>query len=102
MADPTNPLPQPMGEETRHYWLVQRMAKATRVDLVAAMQDGVLTQEDWAGIVTCCRGCDWAEGCTDWLDKPVDDTRAFPTPCLNRKRLAAIQAKLENLVAQEG
>lgn len=90
-----------MGDQTRHYWLVQRMAKATGVDLVAAMRDGALTQDDWAGIITCCRGCAWTEGCTEWLDKPIDDTRAFPQACINRKRLAGLQAKLDELASQE-
>ncbi|SMX46949.1 hypothetical protein MAA8898_03566 [Maliponia aquimaris] len=91
-----------MGDETRHFWLVQRMAKATGVDLVAAMQDGDMTQQDWAGIVTDCRGCQWVEGCTDWLDTPVDDTRPAPESCVNRERLAHLQSKLDELAQQEG
>jgi hypothetical protein len=90
-----------MGDQARHYWLVQRMAKATGVDLVSAMADGEMTQEDWAGIVTCCRGCHWADGCAEWLDKPVDDTRAFPESCLNRKRLVAVGASPEEPIPQE-
>ncbi|GGF61861.1 MULTISPECIES: DUF6455 family protein [Mameliella] len=87
--------PTVLGDETEHYWLVQRMAKATGVDLVGAMDAGLLTQEDWAGLVTRCRGCTWSEGCGQWLNKPVDDTRSFPGTCLNRKRLAALQDAME-------
>ncbi|SNT18938.1 DUF6455 family protein [Antarctobacter heliothermus] len=83
--------PQPLGNATDHYWLVQRMAKATGVDLVRAVDVGLLSQVDWAGLVTRCRGCTWAEGCGHWLDAPGDDIRALPTPCVNRKRLAALK-----------
>lgn len=84
-----------LGEEIEHYWLVQRMAKATGVDLVQAMDAGVLAQDGWAEIVTRCRGCQWAEGCGRWLDQPVDEERGLPTPCRNRRRLAEIKEQLE-------
>lgn len=86
---------RPLGDESEHYWLVQRMAKATGVDLVAAAQAGLLTQEDWAGIVTSCRRCQWTEGCGRWLDQPAEEQRALPGPCLNRKRLTEIKTALE-------
>ena len=96
MADGTA-FPPVLGDEVEHYWLVQRMAKATGVDLVQALDAGLLTQEDWASIVTRCRGCQWTEGCGDWLDQPIDDTRPFPQPCVNRKRLARIGDRLAEL-----
>ena len=89
------PAPQPLGDETEHYWLVQRMAKATGVDLVRATDAGLLSQDDWAGIVTRCRGCQWADGCAHWLGAPVEEERALPNPCLNRKRLAALKDALD-------
>jgi hypothetical protein len=87
--------PVPLGEEIDHYWLVQRMAKATGVDLVRATEAGLLEQEEWADIVTRCRGCQWADGCDNWLSKPVDESRALPEPCLNRNHLAALQDALD-------
>ncbi|WP_305967943.1 MULTISPECIES: DUF6455 family protein [unclassified Mameliella] len=93
--------PTVLGDETEHYWLVQRMAKATGVDLVGATDAGLLSQEDWAGIVTCCRGCGWSQRCDQWLNKPVDDTRSFPGNCLNRKRLAALQEAMEGITSSE-
>lgn len=86
--------PRPLGHETDHYWLVKRMAKATGVDLVRAVEEGVLSHADWAGIVTRCRGCTWAGGCGHWLDAPVEDTRAIPGSCLNRNRLADLRDKM--------
>ncbi|CUH74685.1 DUF6455 family protein [Tropicibacter naphthalenivorans] len=86
---------RPLGEENEHYWLVQRMAKATGVDLVRAWDQGLLTHDDWAAIVTRCRGCRWAEGCDHWLDLPTDADRDLPHSCLNKTRLAKIKATLE-------
>lgn len=99
---PTAPRPQPLGDETEHYWLVQRMAKAAGVDLVQATEAGLLNQEDWAGIVTRCRTCQWAEGCHRWLDAPIDDQhRPIPEPCVNRRRLDRIKSELEAAALQE-
>ena len=86
---------RPLGEENEHYWLVQRMAKATGVDLVAAWERDLLKPDDWAAIVNRCRTCQWAEGCARWLNRPIDDTRALPDPCLNNTRLDAIRTRLE-------
>ncbi len=86
-----------LGPENEHYWLVKRMAKATGIDLVKAAEANIMTQEDWAGIVTHCRGCDWAEGCGRWLDQTTEVQRALPTPCINRSRLADIKSELEEM-----
>lgn len=78
-----------LGKEIDHYWLLTRMAAATRAGLVAAHQDGRLSQDDWSGMVQACRGCDWADGCKSWLDL---DQRAdvAPAPCVNRDALKAL------------
>lgn len=86
---------RPLGPEIEHYWLVQRMAKQTGVDLVAAMQAGIIDQTQWAGIVTHCRSCDWAEGCHQWLDTAEAEDTELPKPCVNRDTLAGIQAALK-------
>jgi hypothetical protein len=96
MADGAGRVPV-LGPEKDHFWLVQRMAKATGVDLVKAWDSGILTADDWAGIVTRCRGCSWTDGCDRFLDTPNAGNRAAPEPCLNHKRLARIKATLEEL-----
>ena len=85
---------RPLGDETEHYWLVQRMARASGTDLVEASDTGALTQADWAGMVHRCRGCAWADGCQRWLSQPVDALREAPADCLNHDRFAALQARL--------
>lgn len=84
-----------LGPEIDHYWLVQRMAKATGIDLVQAAEADVMSQQDWAGIVNHCRGCDWAQGCGQWLNRSKDEMRDVPSKCINRSRLAEIKAELE-------
>ncbi len=87
-----------LGPENEHFWLVQRMAKATGIDLVKAADVDLMTQKDWADIVTHCRGCNWSDGCGRWLDKPREGLRDLPQPCVNRTRLAEIKADLEELM----
>ncbi|MDQ2095671.1 DUF6455 family protein [Rhodalgimonas zhirmunskyi] len=82
---------KPLGETKRHFWLAQRMAKLHDVDLVGAVARGDLAQEEWAGMVTRCRGCEWTEGCTRFLEQGEahDD---LPHDCRNRVRMAELLA----------
>jgi hypothetical protein len=43
------------------------MARATGTDLATAMQDGELSTDDWAQMVTNCRGCSCVQACRDKL-----------------------------------
>ncbi len=89
-----------LGPELDHYWLVQRMAKTTGVDLVKAWDAGLLTSEDWAGLVHRCGGCAWTGGCDRFLDdRARSETPDLPAPCLNRSRFAEIKAQLQELDA---
>ncbi|NSX56053.1 DUF6455 family protein [Parasulfitobacter algicola] len=74
---------KPLGDTVTHYWLAKRMAKTAGVDLVAAIQDGRLHDQDWAETVTRCRGCGWAEGCQKWLLKHQDSVDKAPISCKN-------------------
>ncbi|MBN8185351.1 MAG: hypothetical protein GYB50_05240 [Rhodobacteraceae bacterium] len=85
---------QPLGDPQEHYWLVQRMAQANGTDLVLATDAGILTQEDWAGMVQRCRGCKWTDGCQRWLDRPEDALRDTPEDCVNRAHFAALKELL--------
>ncbi|MBP0482446.1 DUF6455 family protein [Sagittula salina] len=97
--------PAPMGDEMEHYWLVQRVAKATGIDLVQAMERGVLEQARWAEIVTSCRSCHWTDGCARWLEAHTEakdaEDRPLPGPCLNRRRLAQVKADLGEISQRE-
>ncbi len=85
--------PAPLGDEVAHYWLAQRMARATGTDLVGATADGKLTQEEWSEMVLRCRGCQWTNGCQSWLeDLSAEGERAPPVTCVNHKRFEALHA----------
>ncbi|SDH42407.1 DUF6455 family protein [Alloyangia pacifica] len=99
------PRPFPLGDERTHYWRVQRMARATGVDLAEAQRLGVLPQRDWAGMVGRCRGCLWSEDCDHWLDfraeldndeSEQDALRTCPEDCVNRRTFAALQGELDH------
>jgi hypothetical protein len=80
----TDPRVRRLGGERRHYWLALRMAKAAGADLQRALEDGRITHGDWAGVVTRCRGCTWAEGCACWLKAQGTDRAAgVPQACPN-------------------
>lgn len=83
----------PLGDEKVHYWLVQGMARATGIDLVAAMDDGLLSSEAWADVVQRCRGCDWQRdggGCSRWLALQEPGAAHVPDTCENKSIFALI------------
>ncbi len=91
--------PQPLGDTDTHYWLAQRMAKAAGIDLVAATEAGALTQEDWARMVTRCRGCPDPEGCTRWLARGEDTPREVLEICENIDQFQALRKAAEEFEA---
>jgi len=88
---------KPLGEENHHYWRVVAMAKAAGLDLQEALEDGRLSQEEWAGLVQKCRGCDWERegGCGRWLNLALAKEAPSETPstCVNHDRFEALSGK---------
>jgi hypothetical protein len=92
--------PHVLGATKDHYWLLQRMAKATGVDLVAAMQHDSLNTQAWAQLVTDCRKCQWTEGCKRFLDRADPDIDSpLPEGCENRAPLEQIRSRLKDTPA---
>ncbi len=73
-----------MGDTRTHLWLTTGMARAVGVDMPAAMREGLLSQSDYADMVTSCRKCGFAAGCKAWLDRQWGDPVAAPEQCQNR------------------
>ena len=89
---------KPLGDRTEHYWLAQRMAQLTQTDLVAAMAQAELSQEDWAEMVEGCRGCDWETGCGRYLsahERAAQTEEVAPEPCVNKDRFKRLKTALE-------
>ena len=82
---------KPLGKEIDHYWMLTDMAAATQSGVVAAHQDGRLSQQDWSDMVQRCRACDWADGCRDWMTK-VGQADVAPARCRNREVLSGLKA----------
>lgn len=88
--------PKPLGDATRHYWLVQDMARAAGVDLAAEAAAGRLDQAQWAGMVERCRGCGWERadgGCHRWLADQPDGAATVPDLCANVEKFDFLGAK---------
>lgn len=82
-----------LGNPIRHIWLVRRMADVAGVDLAEEQSRGALTQEDWAAMVTRCRGCAHPGDCERHLDR--GDFSAPPDWCENRAAFDALSEKVE-------
>ena len=103
MSQSAAPEIKPLGDENHHYWLAVAMAKAAGVDLQKAMDDGSLSHQDWAGLVTRCRGCDWERdgGCGRGLKLALesDETSDVPGTCGNRAVFDRIETGPGDVVA---
>jgi hypothetical protein len=87
--------PRPLGEEKRHYWLAVGMAQATGADLQRALDEGVISNGDWAGVVQRCRGCGWTEGCDCWMAAQEKGSAALPAACPNAEVFARVIEALD-------
>jgi len=88
---------RPLGPERDHTMLLQTMGKVVELDFAAVFEAGALEQEEWAGMVTACRGCEWVSGCRKWL-RAAKRGDACPMQCRNRAALAGLSAK-QGLIA---
>ena len=84
----------PLGPENRHYWLAVTMARRTGADMQRALEDGVISHEDWATLVQRCRGCGWAEGCDHWMMAQGPDAADVPEACPNAPVFARVLSAL--------
>lgn len=77
---------KPLGPTNDHILLVQGMAKAVGADLNAAHAAGTLDQEQWANMITRCRGCTQPGDCGDKL-RSVEGVDEAPGYCRNTEVL---------------
>ncbi|MDA7423813.1 DUF6455 family protein [Thalassococcus lentus] len=84
-----------LGPIRKHFWRVQRMARAVDVNLVSAAKGDLIDDEAWANMITRCRGCQWADGCGRWLKQAAltGHERTAPNQCRNRNVFDALRTK---------
>ncbi len=81
-----------LGNARDHFWRVIKMAKANRVNLSDALDDGMITVEEYADMITGCRGCEQVGQCDRLLAKaPV--LADAPSYCVNRQTFAALKQR---------
>ena len=76
---------QPLGNPRRHFWLTIRTAQTAGVDLGTALVDGLITREEYAGMIDLCRACEEVGACTMALQaaEAAAETRPPPAYCVN-------------------
>ena len=68
------------------------MAKANRVDLSDALEEGQITVDEYADMITGCRGCSQVGACDKLLaGQPV--LSEAPDYCVNRKTFAQLKLR---------
>ncbi|MCF6444048.1 DUF6455 family protein [Nereida sp. MMG025] len=92
MTDARSSQIRKLGDPRKHFWLAQRMAKAIGVDLAGKSRGGEIDQAEWAGMITKCRGCQWAEGCSTWL-QDQDGSATAPNTCENAERFNGLKVQ---------
>ncbi|MFC4213744.1 DUF6455 family protein [Pseudophaeobacter arcticus] len=87
----------PLGDAMQHLQLMARMGKHLGTDLAEAFEAGKISAEDWAEMITSCRGCDAPESCKRWLETQDGAAGAGgsvepPDYCCNAARLLRLRA----------
>lgn len=76
---------QTLGNPRRHFWLTIRTAQTAGIDLGSALIDGLITRDEYAGMIDLCRACNAVGPCTLALQaaEMVQERRPPPTFCVN-------------------
>lgn len=79
-----------LGDAELHFWLTRSVAKVMGISLTEAMSNGRLTAQDYASLVTTCRGCNRVGTCQCWLGEQLQTSPSAPPGCLNGTALATL------------
>ncbi|MCR8549626.1 DUF6455 family protein [Salipiger sp. P9] len=80
-----------LGDPARHFWMTRSVARAMGLNLSEEMLSGRLEPDDYADMVTCCRGCALVEACEKWLGTQTAVSAAPPPGCCNGMMLAQLK-----------
>lgn len=81
---------QTLGNARDHFFRVIKMAKATKVDLSTAFDEGRITLDAYADMITGCQGCTQVDKCDQLLAK-VSTLNEAPEYCVNRDTFKTLQ-----------
>lgn len=83
-----------LGAAATHFWLTRSVARVVGLSLSEAMAEGRLTPENYAQMVTRCRGCREAAACQAWLGLQAADASEPPPFCLHRDMMQRLAQRL--------
>jgi hypothetical protein len=78
------------------------MARATGTDLGAAAHEGQISPQDWAQMVTNCRGCACAEKCATQLANDEAHSATHPATPLQAPQFCENRASFDHLQKDQG
>ncbi len=83
---------QPLGDPLYHLRLMARMGQAAGTDLTGAFAAGKISHEDWAALITRCRGCAVPDQCEAFL--AAHEHAEAPMPgCRNADALVQLKGR---------
>ena len=83
---------QTLGNVRDHFWRVIKMAKANRVNLSDALDEGQITVDEYADMINGCRGCSEVGKC-DRLLAAQPALAEAPEYCVNRNTFAQLKLR---------
>ena len=75
-----------------HFWLTRGMARRLGVNLTEALQQGLITRDDYADILARCRACSDTQACLDFLAEHPDGATEPPDGCLDAEVLSELRS----------
>lgn len=82
-----------LGDPVRHFWMTRSVARVMGLNLSEEMLSGRLDPDDYADMVTCCRGCALVEACEKWLGVQTGLTASPPPGCYNGNLLSQLRKR---------
>ncbi|WP_342070284.1 DUF6455 family protein [Yoonia algicola] len=81
---------QTLGDAREHFWRVIKMADACEVDLSTALDENKINIDEYADMITGCRGCTQVGKCDRLLAEVAQLDRA-PEYCVNKETFAQLR-----------
>lgn len=80
-----------LGDPARHFWMTRSVARVMGLNLYEEMHCGRLEPDEYARMVTCCRGCALVEACEKWLGTQTGVAASAPPGCCNSFMLGQLR-----------